>query len=69
MLAETSRQERGMRRVRQLGQWLGDHLGPTRAARRARRCAAARAQLAEALAQRRALDALGPPDRLFPTVF
>jgi hypothetical protein len=60
MLAETSRQERGMRRVRQLGQWLGDHLGPTRAARRARRCAAARAQLAEALAQRRALDELGP---------
>jgi hypothetical protein len=49
-----------MQRVRQLGQWLGDHLGPTRAARRARRCAAARALLAEALAQRRALDEFGP---------
>jgi hypothetical protein len=60
MLVETRRQERGMQRVRHLGQWLGDHLGPTRAARRARRCAAARAQLAEALAQLSALDEFGP---------
>jgi hypothetical protein len=49
-----------MQRVRQLGQWLGDHLGPTGAGRRARRCAAARTRLADALAELHALDEVGP---------
>jgi hypothetical protein len=59
-----------MQRVRRLGRWLGDRLGPNRAARRARRCAAARARLAEALAELQALQELAPaagadPSRLW----
>jgi hypothetical protein len=49
-----------MGRIRQLGQRVGNHLHAPRAAARARRCAAARAQLAEALAQLRALNEFGP---------
>ncbi len=45
-----------MGRARQLGQWLWDHLDPTRTARRARRCAAARAHLREVLSQLHALQ-------------